>query len=221
MARVLAVVADLMLASRVEGSLTAAGHAVIVAPSLPAEADADLLVSDLDAVDPAAVAAIGIPALGFYSHIDVGCPQAGRGGGDRPGRAALADGAGDARAGRAPAGSGRLSAERSGDVERALEDPVAPGPHGPRAQVRLDRSARPGRERDGAPGAGRADRRGRARDGGEQVGQGRQRGERGRIGSPGRSPRRRCGPARAARGASHRRCTGRAPGSGGRRSPPP
>jgi len=68
---VLAVVADLMLASRVEGSLTAAGHSVTVAPSLPAEADADLLVCDLDAVDPAAVAATGIPALGFYSHVDV------------------------------------------------------------------------------------------------------------------------------------------------------
>jgi hypothetical protein len=69
--RVLAVVADLMLASRVEGSLAAAGHSVTVAPSLPAEADAELLVCDLDAVDPAAVAAMGIPALGFYSHVDV------------------------------------------------------------------------------------------------------------------------------------------------------
>ena len=32
----LAVVADLMLASRVEGGLRAAGHEVTVAPSLPA-----------------------------------------------------------------------------------------------------------------------------------------------------------------------------------------
>ena len=71
MARVLAVVADLMLASRVEGGLRAAGHTVTVAPSLPAEADADLLVCDLDAVDPDAVAATGIPSLGFYSHVDV------------------------------------------------------------------------------------------------------------------------------------------------------
>jgi hypothetical protein len=70
-ARVLAVVADLMLASRVEGSLSAAGHTVTVAPSLPAEADVDLLVCDLDAVDEAAVAAIDIPSLGFYSHLDV------------------------------------------------------------------------------------------------------------------------------------------------------
>ena len=71
MARVLAVAADLMLASRVEGSLTAAGHAVTVAPSLPAEADVDLLVCDLDAVDASAVAGMGIPSLGFYSHLDV------------------------------------------------------------------------------------------------------------------------------------------------------
>ncbi len=71
MARVLAVVADLMLASRVEGSLTAAGHAVTVVPSLPAEADVDLLVCDLDAVDANAVVGMGIPSLGFYSHLDV------------------------------------------------------------------------------------------------------------------------------------------------------
>jgi hypothetical protein len=70
-ARVLAVVADLMLASRVEGSLGAAGHAVTVAPSLPASVDADLLVCDLDAVDATTVVATGIPALGFYSHVDV------------------------------------------------------------------------------------------------------------------------------------------------------
>ena len=60
-----------MLASRVEAGLTAAGHAVTVAPSLPAEADVDLLVCDLDAVDEGAVAATGIPAIGFYSHVDV------------------------------------------------------------------------------------------------------------------------------------------------------
>ncbi len=71
MARVLAVVADLMLASRVEGSLSAAGHAVTVVPCLPADADVELLVCDLDAVDAGAVASLGIPALGFYSHVDV------------------------------------------------------------------------------------------------------------------------------------------------------
>ena len=71
MARVLAVVADLMLASRVEGSLSAAGHTVTVAPSLPAKAVVDLVVCDLDAVDAAAVPGLGVPVLGFYSHVDV------------------------------------------------------------------------------------------------------------------------------------------------------
>ena len=71
MARVLAVVADLMLASRVEGSLSAAGHTVTVAPTLPAGADVDLVVCDLDAVDAAAVPGLGVPVLGFYSHVDV------------------------------------------------------------------------------------------------------------------------------------------------------
>jgi hypothetical protein len=70
-ARVLGVVADLMLASRVEGSLRAAGHEVQMAPSLPSEVDADVIVCDVDAVEPEAVAAAGRPSLGFYSHVDV------------------------------------------------------------------------------------------------------------------------------------------------------
>lgn len=69
-ARVLAVVSDLMLASRVQESLRAAGHEVSVVSSLPGSADADAIVCDLDAVDADAVAATGIPALGFYSHVD-------------------------------------------------------------------------------------------------------------------------------------------------------
>jgi hypothetical protein len=71
MARVVAVVSDLMLASRVQESLRAAGHEVSVVPSLPDSVEADALVCDLDAVDPAAVAAAGVPAVGFYSHVDV------------------------------------------------------------------------------------------------------------------------------------------------------
>jgi hypothetical protein len=71
MARVLAVVSDLMLASRVQESLRAAGHEVSVAPSLPDPVEADAVVCDLDTVDPAAVAAAGVPAVGFYSHVDV------------------------------------------------------------------------------------------------------------------------------------------------------
>lgn len=71
MARVLAVAADLMLSSRVEGSLRAAGHDVTVAGSLPAAIDADLVVADLDVVDPQALAAADPPTIGFYSHVDV------------------------------------------------------------------------------------------------------------------------------------------------------
>jgi hypothetical protein len=71
MARVVAVVSDLMLASRVQESLRAAGHEVSVVPSLPDSVEADALVCDLDAVDPEAVAAAGVPAVGFYSHVDV------------------------------------------------------------------------------------------------------------------------------------------------------
>jgi len=72
MAKVVALVADLMLASRVEGSLRAAGHEVVVQGEPgPDAGQADLIVADLEAVDPAAVVAIGPPTLGFYSHVDV------------------------------------------------------------------------------------------------------------------------------------------------------
>ena len=71
MARVLAVVPDLMLASRVAEGLGAAGHEVEVVAALPEAVEADAIVCDLDAVDAKAVAAAGVPALGFYSHVDV------------------------------------------------------------------------------------------------------------------------------------------------------
>jgi len=72
MADVVALVSDLMLASRVEGSLRAAGHTVTVKAVPDAvTAEADLIVADLEAVDAEAVAAIGPPTLGFYSHVDV------------------------------------------------------------------------------------------------------------------------------------------------------
>ncbi len=77
MARVVAVVSDLMLASRVEESLRGAGHEVCVTPALPKPVEADAIVCDLDSVDPVAVAAAGVPALGFYSHVDVETKQRG------------------------------------------------------------------------------------------------------------------------------------------------
>ncbi len=71
MARVLAAIPDLMLSSRVVESLSAAGHRVDVVASLPESTDAEVLVCDLDAVDPEAAAEAGLPSLGFYSHVDV------------------------------------------------------------------------------------------------------------------------------------------------------
>lgn len=78
MAKVVAVAADLLLGSKVEATLTAAGHEVALAPSL-AEAPldgADLIVADLDAEDPEQLATLGIPVLGYYSHVNVETKQA-------------------------------------------------------------------------------------------------------------------------------------------------
>jgi hypothetical protein len=75
-AQVLAIVPDLMLASRVAESLRSAGHDVAVMQSLPDPIEADLLVCDLDAVDVDEIAQASVPTLGFYSHVDVKTKQA-------------------------------------------------------------------------------------------------------------------------------------------------
>lgn len=73
MARVLAIAADLMLASRIEATLAAAGHEVTAAASLQGAPlqGAELVVADLEAESPAALVALGVPVLGCYSHVDV------------------------------------------------------------------------------------------------------------------------------------------------------
>lgn len=72
MARIAAVVADLMLGSRVEEGLRGAGHEVSLGPGVPGEPAAfDAIVCDLDAADAASVAGTGLPSLGFYQHTDV------------------------------------------------------------------------------------------------------------------------------------------------------
>jgi hypothetical protein len=73
MARVVAVAADLMLGSKVEATLSAAGHDVTLSPSLQeAPLDqADLLVADLDVENPEALVGLGVPVLGYYSHVNV------------------------------------------------------------------------------------------------------------------------------------------------------
>lgn len=74
MARILAVVSDLMLASRVAEPLRAAGHAVEVRSPGSGQAgdlsDVDLIVCDLEATDPDSVAGTGRPSIGFHSHLD-------------------------------------------------------------------------------------------------------------------------------------------------------
>ncbi len=78
MARVIAISADLLLGSKVEAMLSAAGHDVTLSPAL-AEApldDAELIVADLDAENPEALVGLGVPALGYYSHVNVETKEA-------------------------------------------------------------------------------------------------------------------------------------------------
>jgi len=77
-ARVVAVTPDLLLGSKVEAMLAAAGHDVTLAPMLteaPLD-EADLLVADLDAETPEAFAGIDIPILGYYSHVNAETKEA-------------------------------------------------------------------------------------------------------------------------------------------------
>jgi hypothetical protein len=72
MARVVSIATDLMLASRVDAGLTAAGHHVVLARSVSGAPldQAELIVADLEIADPQELAATGIPVLGYYSHVD-------------------------------------------------------------------------------------------------------------------------------------------------------
>lgn len=72
MARVLSISTDLLLGSRVDATLSAAGHEVVTAASLeeaPLEG-IDAIVADLDVVDAEALTRAAVPALGYYSHLD-------------------------------------------------------------------------------------------------------------------------------------------------------
>jgi hypothetical protein len=71
-ARVAAVAPDLFFASKIEGTLRAAGHEVeLLQPAAAAGATADVLIVDLDVAGPDLTAPQGVPRLGFYSHVDV------------------------------------------------------------------------------------------------------------------------------------------------------
>ncbi|MGH2955553.1 MAG: hypothetical protein ACRDL6_00965 [Solirubrobacterales bacterium] len=72
MARVAALGTDLMLLSRVSAALEGSGHQVERAGALPEPLEGvDLVVADLDAVDPERLAGLEPPVLGFYRHTDV------------------------------------------------------------------------------------------------------------------------------------------------------
>ena len=74
MARVLAVVPDLMFGSRIEATLGAAGHDVELAPSLDAleasDPAPDVVVADLGEIDASRLGGVEAPVLGFYAHVD-------------------------------------------------------------------------------------------------------------------------------------------------------
>ena len=78
MARVLSISADLMLGSKVTETLSAAGHEVVSSPSIEETTwdGIDLIVADLDVENPEALVGLGMPVLGYYSHVDVETKEA-------------------------------------------------------------------------------------------------------------------------------------------------
>ncbi len=163
-ARVVAVSADLMLGSRVDGALSAAGHEVALSASL-AEASlegADLIVADLDGESAEALAAAGVPVLGYYSHVDVETRRAAEAAGVDAGRAALADGARAAGPGRGAAGGLRTVPQPAGAPPRAAPRSAAGTPHRPPAASRAGRARDPSAPRRAGPGGRRRRGAGRA-----------------------------------------------------------
>jgi len=77
-ARVLSIATDLMLGSKVDATLSAAGHEVTTAPSIEESTwdGVDLIVADLDVENPEALVGLGMPVLGYYSHVDVATREA-------------------------------------------------------------------------------------------------------------------------------------------------
>ncbi|HST70142.1 MAG TPA: hypothetical protein VLI94_10835 [Solirubrobacterales bacterium] len=73
MARILSISDDLMLGSKVQETLSSAGHEVTTSPSLEETTweGVDLIVADLDVENPEALVGLGMPVLGYYSHVDI------------------------------------------------------------------------------------------------------------------------------------------------------
>ena len=61
-----------MLGSKVQETLKAAGHEVVASPSIEETTwdGIDLIVGDLDVENPEALVGLGMPVLGYYSHVD-------------------------------------------------------------------------------------------------------------------------------------------------------
>lgn len=78
MAHVLSIADNLMLGSKVEAQLAAAGHEVTTSPAIEQTTweGKDLVVADLDVENPEALVGLGIPVLGYYSHVDVETKEA-------------------------------------------------------------------------------------------------------------------------------------------------
>lgn len=78
MAHVLSISNDLMLGSKVEAQLAAAGHQVTTSPSIEENTwdGVELIVADLDVENPEALVGLGMPVLGYYSHVDVETKEA-------------------------------------------------------------------------------------------------------------------------------------------------
>jgi hypothetical protein len=76
-ARIVAITPDLLLGSKVEAMLSAAGHDVTIASALSGAKleGADLVVADLDAEDPQALSSLEPPTLGYYSHVNANTKQ--------------------------------------------------------------------------------------------------------------------------------------------------
>jgi len=77
-ASVLSISSDLMLGSKVEAQLSAAGHEVTTAAAIEETTwdGKDLIVADLDVENPEALVGLGVPVLGYYSHVDVATKEA-------------------------------------------------------------------------------------------------------------------------------------------------
>jgi hypothetical protein len=77
-ARISVIAPDLLFGSKIEETLSSAGHDITLSPSA-SEApldEAQLLIADLERENPEALVGLGIPVLGFYPHTDAELRQA-------------------------------------------------------------------------------------------------------------------------------------------------